>query len=233
MITMRRATFIVTAIASVTGSAGAQERRPFGTLREQAALQQSWLEKRLKTVLPGLMRKHGIDMWVIPMREYNEDPTFTSLVSPTTFAARRRTIYVFFDKCAADKRVDPGDGSCVERIALGGTSQGGLYEAVRSTVAVSAAVGGRQAELWGDAQWQVLKDVIEQRKPSVIGINVSRTFAFTDGLTAGEYEGMSEALGATWTAKFKRAEALPLEFIAARVPEEEQFYRRLQNLVRE
>jgi hypothetical protein len=222
---------LIVGASSLASAQNRQPNRPFGTLREQAALQQSWLEKRLKTVLPGLMRKHGVDMWVIPMREYNEDPTFTSLVSPTTFAARRRTIYVFFDKCAAGGRTDPGDGSCIERIALGGTSQGGLYEAVRSTRAVTADVGGRQAELWGDAQWLVLKDVIEQRKPSVIGINVSRTFAFTDGLTAGEYEGMSEALGATWTAKFKRAEALPLEFIAARVPEEEQFYRRLQNLV--
>jgi hypothetical protein len=226
--------FGILAIALATSSISAQTRaanRPFGTLREQAALQQSWLEKRLKTILPGLMRKHGVDMWVIPMREYNEDPTFTSLVSPTTFAARRRTIYVFFDKCAVASRTDPGDGTCIERIALGGTSQGGLYDAVRSTRAVTADVGGRQAELWGDAQWLVLKDVIEQRKPSVIGINVSRTFAFTDGLTAGEMEGMSEALGSTWTAKFKRAEALPLEFIAARIPEEEQFYRRLQNLV--
>jgi hypothetical protein len=207
------------------------QTRPFGTLREQATLQQSWLEKRLKSILPGLMRTHGIDMWVIPMREYNEDPTFTSLVSPTTFAARRRTIYVFFDKCAAAGRTDPGDGSCVERIALGGTSQGGLYEAVRSTIAVTAAVGGRQAELWGDAQWKVLKDVIEQRKPNVIGVNISRTFAFTDGLTAGELEGMSEALGTQWTSKFKRAEALPLEFIAARLPEEEAFYGKLQALV--
>lgn len=205
--------------------------RPFGTLREQADKQQQWLEKRLKTVLPALMRKHGVDMWVIPMREYNEDPTFTSLVSPTTFAARRRTIYVFFDKCAAGGRTDPGDGSCVERIALGGTSQGGLYQAVRSTIAVEAAVGGRQAELWGDAQWQVLKDVVAARNPKVIGINVSRVFAFTDGLTAGELEGMSEALGTQWTSRFKRAEALPLEFIATRIAEEEVFYRELQALV--
>jgi len=228
---MRRIFFVVVAIATLTSAAPAQSRRPFGTLREQAAMQQSWLEKRLKTILPGLMRKHGIDMWVIPMREYMEDPTFTSLVAPTTFAARRRTIYVFFDKCAASGRTDPGDGTCVERIALGGTSQGGLYEAVRSTQAVTADVGGRQAELWGDAQWQVLRDVIEQRKPSVIGVNISRTFAFTDGLTAGEHEGMSTALGSTWTAKFKRAEALPLEFIASRLPEEEAFYRRLQGVV--
>src|SRR5262249_29373692 len=78
-----------------------QADRPFGTLREQAAMQQQWLKKRLDTFLPALMRTHGIDMWVVPMREYNEDPVFSSLVSPQTFAARRRTIYVFFDKCAA------------------------------------------------------------------------------------------------------------------------------------
>jgi hypothetical protein len=216
---MSRFKILIPAVAimlATTTPSHAQQRQPFGTLREQAALQQTWLEKRLKTVLPGLMRKHGIDMWVIPMREYMEDPTFTSLVSPTTFAARRRTIYVFFDRCAAAGRTDPGDGSCVERIALGGTSQGGLYEAVRSTRAVTADVGGRQAELWGDAQWQVLKEAIEQRNPKVIGVNVSRTFAFNDGLTAGEHEGMSEALGSTWTSRFRRAEALPLEFIAAR-----------------
>ena len=75
--------------------------RPFGTLREQAALQQAWLKKRLDTFLPALMRKHGIDFWVVPMREYNEDPVFSSITAPETFAARRRTIYVFFDKCAA------------------------------------------------------------------------------------------------------------------------------------
>jgi hypothetical protein len=45
-------------------------------------MQQRWLEQRLRTVLPALMRKHGVDAWVIPMREYNEDPVFSSLVSP-------------------------------------------------------------------------------------------------------------------------------------------------------
>jgi len=62
-------------------------------------------------------------------------------VSPTTFAARRRTIYVFFDKCAAGGTgvASPnGKGGCVERIALGGTSQGGLYDAVRSLKTQSA-----------------------------------------------------------------------------------------------
>src|SRR5436190_15908783 len=75
--------------------------RPFGTLQEQAEMQQAWLKKRLETFLPTLMRKHGVDLWVVPMREYNEDPVFFAVTSPETFAARRRTIYVFFDSCAA------------------------------------------------------------------------------------------------------------------------------------
>jgi hypothetical protein len=203
--------------------------RPFGTLREQAAMQQEWLRKRLDTVLPALMRKHGVDMWVMPMREYNEDPVFWSITAPETFAARRRTIYVMFDKCAATKA--PVQTSCIERIALGGTSQGGVFEARSSMKKVDAAVGGRQAELWGDEQWQALKQVIEERKPLVIGINKSTVFAFTDGLSSGELEGMSAALGPTWTSKFKNAEGLPLELIASRLPEEEAFFEKMNALV--
>ena len=213
--------------------------RPFGTLKDQADVQQVWLAKRLTTVLPGLMRKYGIDMWVVPMREYNEDPVFSSLVSATTFAARRRTIYVFFDQCAhmkvTEKGTSPGSTACdVERIALGGSSQGGLFKAVRSTKAAAGPAGGKaenQAELWGDEQWQVLKQVVEERKPKTIGIDVSRTFAFTDGLSAGEYEGMSAALGPLWAKRFKHAEGLALDLIATRVPEEAQFYAKMQELV--
>ena len=204
--------------------------RPFGTLREQAALQQQWLKKRLDTFLPMLMRKHGIDMWVVPMREYNEDPVFTALVAPETFAARRRTIYVFFDKCAGAGA--PPAPSCLERIALGGTSQGGVFEARRSTKAAAGDVGrGRQAELWGDEQWQILEEVIEERSPRVIGIDRSTVFAFSDGLSSGELAGMSAALGPAWTAKFREAAGLPLELVAVRLPEEEAFFRKMQELV--
>jgi Xaa-Pro aminopeptidase len=217
------------ALALVPSLALAQEpTRPFGTLREQAAEQQRWLETRMTTVLPALMRKHGIDMWVVPMREYNEDPVFSSIVSPTTFAARRRTIYVFHDPCA--KSTAPCDRP-FERLALGGTSQGGVYQAYRSKQPVKAAVGGRQAELWGDEQWKLLREVVEERRPRVIAIDRSRVFAFSDGLSAGELAGMRDALGPTWSSRFRDAEALPLELIATRLPEEEKFYGQLQQLV--
>ena len=226
----RRVVLIAVICGSLPGLAAAQApERPFGTLQEQAVMQQAWLKKRLDTFLPALMRKHGIDMWVVPMREYNEDPVFLSITAPETFFARRRTIYVFFDKCAASGA--PIGSACVERIALGGTSQGGVYEARSSMKAIPSAVGGRQAELWGDEQWMLLKQVIEERKPKVIGIDRSTTFAFSDGLSSGELQGMSEALGKTWTSRFRDAERLPLELIASRLPEEEAFFEKMTALV--
>ena len=209
-----------------SGSSAADTLRPFGTLRDQAFKQQRWLELRMERTLPALMRRAGVDMWVVPMREYNEDPLFTAITSPTTFAARRRTIYVFFDK---------GPAQGVERLALGGTSQGNVFKAVRSTKPVAAPAAGsrtndRTAELWGDEQWSVLKQVIEERQPKKIAINTSRTFAFADGLSAGERDGMTQALGAQWTSRMVPAEGLAVDFIAARQPEEEAEFANLNRV---
>jgi len=223
----------VAALVLAASTANAQSvERPFGTLREQAVEQQKWLDQRMTTVLPALMRKHGVEMWVVPMREYNEDPVFSSIVSPTTFAARRRTIYVFFDQCVQAKtRLVRDTTPCtVERIALGGTSQGGVYRAVRSTTAAAGPAGARsaqQAELWGDAQWKVLADAIAARKPRSITVNTSRVFAFSDGLSSGELEGMRAALGPAWSSRFKSVDALPLELIATRLPAENAVYERM------
>ncbi|WP_434385748.1 M24 family metallopeptidase [Melittangium boletus] len=196
--------------------------RPFGTLREQAERQQAWLRERLDTALPALMRQYGVDMWVISMREYNEDPVFPALVAPTTFAARRRTIYVFHDR---------GPEKGVERLALGGGTQGGVFEAWRSTRQVDGGGVTRKAELWGTEQWHVLKEVIEERQPKVIAIDVSRTTAFADGLTHGEYEGMAEVLGPAWVARMKPAEGLAVDLLAWRTADEARFYTDLTRLV--
>lgn len=193
--------------------------RPFGTLRQQAAAQQAWLKERLEVNLPRVMRDHGIDMWVVAMREYNEDPVFKGLVSPTTFAARRRTIYVFFDR---------GAELGVERLALGGTSQGGLYEAVRAT---ARAADGRSAELWGASQWDLFGDVVRERNPKRIGVNISAEHNFSDGLTAGEWEQMEGALGPDLAARVVREPRLAIDYLARRVPGMAPTYRRLQVMV--
>jgi hypothetical protein len=184
------------------------------SLREQAVVQQQWLQYRLEKNLPELMRKHGVDMWLVVSREYNEDPVFYSMVSPTMFAARRRTIYVFFDR---------GAEKGVERLALGGGSQGGLYEVYRDP--------DSGIELFGDAQWLLLKKLIDQKQPKKIAINISHTHAFSDGLSAGEREQLEEAIGAENRKKLVRSEGLALDFVSLRVPDMLPLYKRMQEHV--
>jgi Xaa-Pro aminopeptidase len=196
-------------------------QRPFGTLHEQAQLQQDWLAVRLDSVLPQLMREYGVDMWVVAMREYNEDPVFRALVSPTTFAARRRTIYIFFDR-------GPEEG--VERLALGGSSQGGLYQAVRGT---QPAPDGRQRELWGRAQWNLFAEMVRERDPAVIAVDISEEHNFADGLSAGEWQQMKEALGPELLSRVVHAELLPIDYLSIRVPKMMPVFRDMMGLAHE
>jgi Xaa-Pro aminopeptidase len=87
-----------------------------------------------------------------------------------------------------------------------------------------------QAELWGDEQWQVLKRVIEERQPDSIAVNISTIAAFSDGLTAGEYEGMRRALGSPWVERMRPAGELPLELIATRLPSEVPTFERMNRI---
>lgn len=196
-------------------SASAQTSNPVPPLREQAEIQQQWLKLRLERVLPKLMRKHGVAMWLVICREYNEDPVFFSLVSPTVFAARRRTIFVFFDG---------GEEKGVERLALGGGSNGGLY-----TVYRDPETEGR--EIYGEGQWVLLKKLIEQRKPATIALNISHTHAFSDGLSAGEREKLESTLGPEYLKRIVRSENLALEYIEMRLPEMLPVYRQMMETV--
>ncbi len=187
-------------------------------VRAQAAEMQGWVEARLERVLPALMAEYDVDMWILSMREYGEDPVFWSMVSPTTFAARRRSIYVF-------TRQD--DGS-VERLALGGSDQGGLFRIYRSS---RPAPTGEQAELWGNEQWRLLHEIVSDRDPENIVLNIDETWAFSDGLGAGEREALEAALGPEYTARVKRVPELAMEYISIRVPEMMPRYRKIEETV--
>jgi hypothetical protein len=211
---------LLVAALALPADAGAQS--PLPPLREQAVIQQQWLQYRLDSILPRLMREHDVAMWLVICREYNEDPVFFSIISPTTFACRRRTMYVFFDR---------GTGQPIERLALGGSSQGGLYQALRDSSvapATPAVQGVRGGELVGAGQWQLLRAVIEARNPRNIAVNISPTHAFSDGLPAGEWEQLLETLGPALSGRVVRRERLALDYIALRTPGMLEWYVRLQ-----
>ena len=204
-----------------TGTTPVEPMRPLGTLREQAALQQQWVQYRLDSVLPRLMRQHGVTMWIVAMREYNEDPVFWSLVSPTTMFARRRTIYVFTDR---------GPERGIERLALGGGSQGGLYQSYVARDTVDPSIG-RRPELVGQAQWDLLARIVRERDPKTIAVDISQTHAFSDGLSAGEWEQLSQALPEGYRSRVVRAERLALDYQSIRSPGMGPAYKRMMEVV--
>lgn len=61
-------------------------------MRERALLINQILDDRLQSLLPSLMRREGIDMWVLISREYNEDPILKTMLPANWLSARRRTI---------------------------------------------------------------------------------------------------------------------------------------------
>ncbi len=184
-------------------------------LREQARIQQEWLRLRLERNLPVLMRKHGAQMWIVACREYAEDPAFFSLVSATVFAARRTTIYVFYDR---------GANQPLERLALGGESNGGLYTVYRDP-------DSSNREIYGETQWQLLRKLVDQRHPSSIAIDISPVHAFSDGLTVGMRDKLMAALGPAYKDKIIPAENLALEYQELRVPEMLPTYREMMEIV--
>jgi Xaa-Pro aminopeptidase len=176
------------------------------THREQAPLVKGWIEKRFQTLLPALMRREGIDMWLIVSREYNDDPVFRSMAPLTTYSSRRRTILVFFDR---------GGEKGVERLSIGRFDYDGLF----------TVHGTRNHE-----QWQGLRAVVQERDPRVIGINTSDAWNHADGITANEKEKLVEALGIHYAARLRSAEMLAVGWLEAKLPEETEAYRHVMTV---
>ena len=115
MRTLLLAVIVVAEMFSTVTVAARQSKYPDPTQRvlthrEQNDLVTPWIKKRFDTLLGPVMTRTGIDMWIIPTREYNEDPVFASMSPLTYFASRRRTILVFYN---------PGGGKAVERYSIG------------------------------------------------------------------------------------------------------------------
>ncbi len=178
------------------------------SMRERAETVDRWLEIRFETVLPRLMRRENVDMWVIAAREYNEDPVIETMLPATWLAARRRTILVFFDR---GDRGDRGESRGVERLAIA------RYD-------VGTAIQGTWNPEEVPDQWERLRQVIEERDPKAIALNRSKTFALADGMTDSELDSLLEALPQKYEERIVSGERLAIGWLETRIPEEMHVY---------
>jgi len=170
-------------------------------LRERAAVIDRWLDRRMDTVVPELMRREGVDLWIVAAREYNEDPVIETMLPATWMAARRRTVLILHDR---------GPGQQIERLAAARYDIGPFPRAWDPQ---------RQPDQWGR-----VAEIIAERDPRRIAVNRSATFALADGLTGTEYDALMAALPPMYRERVVSAERLAIGWLETRTPEEMEVY---------
>jgi len=180
-------------------------------MRERAAVIDRWLTTRVQTVLPELMRRTGIDMWIIISREYNEDPVIRTFLPSKWQSARRRTILLVYD---------PGEGEALETLAVARYAVGEMFE--------QAWDKERDGE-----QWTRLAALIEERDPRRIGLNFSETFALADGITRTEFELFHETLPEHLHDRVVSAENLAIGWLETRTADEMAVYQQIVRIAHE
>ncbi|MDG1397466.1 MAG: M24 family metallopeptidase [Polaribacter sp.] len=173
--------------------------------RDRASLKNELLEDRFTNLLPQLMDKTNLDMWLLISREYNEDPILKTMLPATWLNARRRTIIVFY----RNKEKNTLERLAVARYDIGKSIQ-------------SAWDKEKQPN-----QWLALADIIKEKNPKKIGINISKHFALADGLVKTGYDELVENLPEELSSKLVSAEQLGIAWIETRTQKELGLFRDL------
>ena len=177
-------------------------------LQERARVEEALLDERVRTLLPDLMERSGVDLWLLISREYNEDPVLRTFLPPTWLSARRTTMLVMYHPAGADT---------VECMAVARYDVGKIFR-----------------KAWNPEeepdQWQRLASLMAERNPQKIGVNTSDHFAQADGLTHTDYTRLMEVLPPTYAERVVSAENLAIGWLETRTPREMVLYEHIVRL---
>lgn len=172
------------------------------TVREQQAVRESWLKKRLDTMLLPMMRQQKIEMWIVVNEEFHADPV-TEYIAPPLPYVGRRDFFVFADR----------GGDKLDRIALVRYPEEHLKYFFEIVNPPGRDIGA------------TLHRIVDERKPKTIALNIGGTRGATNGLTHDAYKFLAETLGSDYTSRFVSAAPLIVEYMDTRLPEELEHYR--------
>jgi hypothetical protein len=153
-------------------------------VRQQDALITRCLRERFEHVLPLAMREAGLDMWLILCQEDDLDPVFKTMIPMNTWTPILQML-IFHDR---------GPGQPIERINLSMTDTGDLFDRPWS---------GRRFE----EQWALLGQIVQERRPQRIGINIGEVNWAAGGLTHNLNQQLTRALPAEFVARLVSAAA--------------------------
>lgn len=177
------------------------------SMQERAEVIDRWTEDKLDHLVPELMRREGIDMWVLVAREYNEDPVLLTMLPATWQSSRRTTILVFFD---------PGEGRDLERMAVA------RYN-----------IGFFETQWFPDEepdQWKRFGEIVAEKNPENIAVNYSDDFALADGISYTDYTHLRNSLNTELQERIVSAENLAIGWLETRSEEEKIVYRQINRI---
>ncbi len=175
---------------------------------ERAKVIDDILADRFNHLLPELMDKTDIDMWILISREYNEDPVLRTMLPSTWLNARRRTILVFH----RDKTKNTIEKLAVARYDVGENI-------------ISAWDKEKEPD-----QWKRLMQLIEEKNPFKIGLNFSRDHNIADGLDKTDYDEFMVNLPKKYHNKVVSAEQLAVRWIETRTEREMIIFNQLVDI---
>ena len=170
--------------------------------KERGKVVNEVLKDRFENVLPKLMDRTGIDMWILISREYNEDPVLKTMLPAEWLNARRRTIILFY----RDKAKNTLDKLAVARYNFGENIISAWDKEVEPN------------------QWKRLNQLIEERNPKTIGINYSKYFNIADGIDKTDYEEFVANISKENRDKIISAQKLATAWIETRTAREMEIF---------
>ena len=171
-------------------------------VRERSEILERVLADRLENVLPMAMRESGLDMWLIICQEDDLDPVYETMIPMDTWCPILQML-IFYDR-------GPEEG--VERINLSFTDTKGLYDQPWE---------GRSHH---SAQWEILRDIVEERDPQRIGINTGSIQWAAGGLTHNLYTQLVDALPQRYVDRLESAERCATRWLATLTDKEISLY---------
>ncbi len=135
--------------------------------------------EKFDRILPEAMRENNVDMWIIVMREGLLDPMWQDLGGGYVGGW---AYWVFTDR----------GGERIERVVLGAGGYSlqrcGVYDRFGAT--------------------SELRDLVAQRDPQRIAVNMSADIGLADGLSHSSYRHLVETLGPSYASRLVSAERL-------------------------
>jgi Xaa-Pro aminopeptidase len=184
-------------------------------VRNQIELYNKNLEWKLDNLLPGIMRREKIDMWIIICFENSEDPVYRTLNTWPGDGARRLSILIFHDSRDGFKKLSA--------TWHGSYASGYMYQ----NIFTDRSKGP-------DGQFIAVADYIRKADPQKIAIDydteILDDFSHANGLSHFHYEKLFSAIDEKFRPRLTSAKKVILGWYETRSPWEISFYRHVCGL---